>query len=107
MFASKQPVQAGAYDGLMMGLGFTFVLVVLGAMREVLGAGTLFAGAALLLGDTFKAIEINLPNFDGMLLFALPPGGFVVLGFLLAGKKVIDAKMAQRREALAQPAAAE
>lgn len=98
IFASKQPVQASTYDGLMMGLGFTFALVVIGVVREVLGAGTLFAGAAILLGDGFKAIEMNIPHFDGMLLFALPPGGFVVLGFLLAGKRVLDKKIAPWRE---------
>jgi len=98
IFASKQPVQASAYDGLMMGLGFTLALMAIGAVREVLGSGTLFAGAALLLGDAFKAAEINLPAFDGMLLFALPPGGFVVLGFMLAGKRVLDAKLEPWRE---------
>ena len=98
MFASKQPVRAGAFDGLMMGLGFTLALVALGAVREVLGAGTLFAGAALFLGETFKVIEMNIPAFDGMLLFALPPGGFVVLGFLIAGKRVVDVKLARRRD---------
>ncbi len=107
IFASKQPVAASTYDGLMMGLGFTLALVVLGAVREVLGSGTLFSGAALLLGDTFHAIEINLPAFDGMLLFALPPGGFIVLGFLLAGKRVLDAKLAARQETASIAAAAE
>jgi len=101
IFASKQPVAASAYDGLMMGLGFTFALVMLGAVREVLGSGTLFWGAAVLLGDSFHTIEMNLPAFDGMLLFALPPGGFMVLGFLLAGKRVLDAKLANRRDAVA------
>lgn len=98
MFASKQPVTAGAFDGLMMGLGFTLALVVLGAVREVLGAGSLFAGAALLLGEPFKVIEMHIPAFDGILLFALPPGGFVVLGFLIAGKRMLDTKLEQRRE---------
>lgn len=104
MFASKQPVAAGTFDGLMMGLGFTLALVALGAVREVLGAGTLFAGAALLLGETFKAIETNVPAFDGMLLFALPPGGFVVLGFLIAGKRVLDTKVEHWREGRAASA---
>lgn len=107
IFAYKQPVAASAYDGLMMGAGFTLALVALGAVREVLGAGTLFAGAALLLGDAFKAIEINLPAFDGMLLFALPPGGFIVLGVLLAGKRIVDAKLAQRRAEQPAPATAQ
>lgn len=98
IFAYKKPIAPSTFDGLMMGVGFTFVLVVLGAVREVLGAGTLFAGASLLLGDAFKAIEMNIPEFDGMLLFALPPGGFIVLGFLLAGKRVLDERLADWRE---------
>ncbi|MBF0246802.1 MAG: electron transport complex subunit E [Alphaproteobacteria bacterium] len=98
IFASKQPIGASALDGLMMGLGFTAALVVLGVVREILGAGTLFAGAALLLGNAFKVIEINIPAFDGVLLFALPPGGFVMLGFLLAGKRVLDEKLSERKE---------
>jgi len=98
IFASKKPLLPSTYDGLMMGTGFTVALVALGAIREVLGAGTLFAGASILLGDVFKVIEMNIPAFDGMLLFALPPGGFIVLGFMLAGKRVLDQKLAPRRE---------
>ena len=49
-YASKNPLSYAAFDGFMMGLGFTVVLVLLGAMRELLGYGTLFAGAELLLG---------------------------------------------------------
>lgn len=97
IFASKKPVMASVFDGLMMGVGFTLALVFLGAVREVIGSGTLFAGSSLLLGDAFKAIEMNIPEFNGMLLFALPPGAFIVLGFALAGKRVLDAKLDQRR----------
>jgi len=93
IFASKKSVAPSTYDGLMMGMGFTAALVVLGAIREVLGSGTLFAGASLLLGNAFKSIEMNIAVYDGMLLFALPPGGFVVLGFVLAGKRVLDQKL--------------
>ncbi|PTB88341.1 electron transport complex subunit RsxE, partial [Pseudidiomarina aestuarii] len=50
-YASKNPWHWSAYDGLMMGLGFTAVLLLLGGIREVIGNGTLFAGAELLLGD--------------------------------------------------------
>jgi electron transport complex protein RnfE len=98
IFASKKPVAPSTYDGFIMGVGFTLALVALGAVREVLGAGTLFAGAAILLGDAFKSIEMNIPAYDGMLLFALPPGGFMVLGFMLAGKRVLDKKMESWRQ---------
>lgn len=92
-FASKNPVMASASDGLFMGLGFTLALVVLGAVREIIGSGTLFANAALLLGEPFHFMELTLlPNYDGFLLMILPPGGFLALGFLLAGKRLLDAR---------------
>ncbi|MCR4379318.1 MAG: electron transport complex subunit E [Rhodospirillales bacterium] len=103
IFASKNPAGASAYDGLMMGLGFTFALVLLGMVREVLGAGTLFSGMSLLLGDAFRIIEMDVPVYDGMLLFALPPGGFIVLGCILAGKRVLDQKLAGRAERRVAP----
>ncbi|WP_078119022.1 electron transport complex subunit E [Thiosocius teredinicola] len=106
-FASKQSVAPAVFDGLMMGVGFTFALVALGASREVLGAGTLFDNASLLLGQTFAFLELELvPNYGGFLLIALPPGGFLVLGFLLAGKRVLDQRLADaasRREANRPP----
>ncbi len=99
-FAFKQSPFAAAYDGLMMGIGFTFALTLLGAFREVLGSGTLFANASLLLGDTFSFMEIVIiPEYKGFLLLILPPGGFLMLGFLLAGKRIIDKKIASLREA--------
>jgi electron transport complex protein RnfE len=90
-FASQQPVPASILDGFMMGLGYTLVLVLLGGCREILGSATLFANASLLLGQSFAFLEITLiPNYKGFLLMLLPPGGFLVLGFLLAGKRVLD-----------------
>ncbi|MBK5964526.1 electron transport complex subunit RsxE [Thiocystis minor] len=103
-FASKNPVSSAALDGLMMGLGFTAILVVLGGVREIVGSGTLFAGASLLLGQAMSFLELTLiPDYRGFLLAILPPGGFLALGFLLAGKRVIDARAAEakRRESLA------
>jgi len=102
IFASKKPVLPSTYDGLMMGIGFTLALVVIGAVREVLGSGTLFAGSSILLGDAFKSIEMNIAAYDGMLLFALPPGGFIVLGFLLSGKRALDTKLQKWRNGKAK-----
>ncbi|CAA7626402.1 electron transport complex subunit E [Magnetospirillum sp. UT-4] len=93
-FASKSPILPAAADGLFMGLGFTLALTVLGAFREVLGSGTLFADASLLLGPAFKAIEMRLfPAEAGVLLMILPPGAFIGTGILLVGKRLIDARM--------------
>ena len=92
-FASRNAPVSATLDGLMMGLGFTAALVILGAAREILGSGTIFANASLLLGDSLAFLELTLiPNYDGFLLLILPPGGFIVLGFLLALKAVIDGK---------------
>ncbi|MEW6163865.1 MAG: electron transport complex subunit E [Pseudomonadota bacterium] len=99
-FASKSGVPAAALDGLAMGLGFTLALTVIGLVRELLGGGTLFAQASLLLGPGFAFLETTvIPDFTGALLMILPPGGFLVLGLLLAAKRVLDARLARRRAA--------
>jgi len=98
VFASKRAVPASAADGLAIGLGYTLALILIGGCREILGSGTLFAHASLLLGDGFFFLETTLvPNYKGFLLMLLPPGGFLVLGFLLAGKRVLEQR--QRRSA--------
>lgn len=99
-FASKSPVLTSALDGLGMGLGFTLALVLIGLVRELLGGGTLFAQASLLLGSSFAFLETTvIPNYGGVLLMILPPGGFLVLGILLALKRVTDARLAARESA--------
>lgn len=106
-FASKNTVPDAALDGLMMGLGFTLALVALGGVREILGSGTLFANAHLLLGSAFAFLEITIiPDYKGFLLMILPPGGFMALGFLLAAKRVFDRRRAERAEATAVAVAA-
>jgi electron transport complex protein RnfE len=90
-FASKQPVIPAAADALAMGFGFTWVLVAVGGMREILGSGTLFANASLLLGSHFAWLEtVIIPNYSGILLAILPPGAFMALGFLIVIKRLID-----------------
>ena len=62
---------------------------------------TLFAQASNLLGPSFAFLEMKLPGYGGALLMILPPGGFAILGFLLAGKRLLDARIAEaqrRRE---------
>jgi len=95
-YASRKPPVYALFDGLMMGLGFTLALVVLGAAREVTGSGTLFANASLLLGQGFAWLETTVvPEYRGFLLMALPPGGFLMLGFILAGKRMLDKRLAR------------
>lgn len=97
-YASKNPIKQSSFDGLMMGLGFLAVLVVLGAIREVLGQGTLFDGANLLLGQWATGLRIEIYQLDSQfLLMILPPGAFIAMGFLIAGKNVIDHKIAQAK----------
>lgn len=101
-FAFRNRMMPALFDGLMMGLGFTLALVVLGAVREILGSGTLFANAPLLLGAWASFLELVLiPDYKGFLLIILPPGGFLVLGFLMAGKRLLDKALAERRAASA------
>lgn len=92
-FASKNSVAHSAFDGFAMGLGMTLSLVALGAMREVIGNGTLFDGLDLLLGDWAKSLRIDVLHLDsGLLLAILPPGAFIGLGVILAVKNLIDKK---------------
>lgn len=94
-YAAKNPILPSGMDGLMMGLGFTFALTTIGAVREILGTGTLFADAHLLLGPAFSFMELKLiPDYKGFLLMILPPGGFLAVGFLIAGKRIIDRRSA-------------
>jgi len=90
-FAAKQPPVSALLDGLFMGLGFTIALTAVGAVREILGSGTLFADASLLLGPSFKVIEMRLLPADmGVLMMILPPGGFIVTGLLVVVKRLLD-----------------
>ena len=90
-FAAKQPALPAFLDGLFMGLGFTIALTMIGAVREIIGSGTLFADASLLLGPAFKVIEMRLMPADmGVLMMVLPPGGFIVTGLLVVVKRVFD-----------------
>ena len=98
-FASRNPVLPSAFDGLFMGLGFTSVLVVLGAIREVLGQGTLFDGMNLLFGEWASALRIEVFHADTSFLLAmLAPGAFLGMGFLMALKHVIDEQISKRQQ---------
>lgn len=97
-FASKNKPLPAAVDGFMMGLGFALVLVAIGTIREILGAGTLFANMHLLFGESARHWQISLfgENYRGFLVAVLPPGAFMVAGLLIALKNIIDARTEQR-----------
>ena len=90
-YASKNPPLPSLFDGIGMGLGFTIALTLLGAFREILGAGTIFG---------YSFIPANNPtNFEPISIFVMAPGAFFVLAFLVAvmnkikkkkGKPIID-----------------
>lgn len=103
-FASKNDVLPSALDGFWMGTGMTCVLVVLGAIRELLGNGTLFDGADLLLGKWAKVLRIDVLHLDNSFLLALlPPGAFICVGFLIALKSCIDKYLASRQPKQTKP----
>jgi len=104
-FASKQKILPAIADAFAMGLGFLWVLVVVGACREIFGSGTLFANASLLLGEQFHWMELTIiPDYQGILLLVLPPGGFIVLGFLLSAKRMLE-RLVENRNNQADTAA--
>jgi len=96
-FASKNTWDKSLLDGLMMGLGFSVVLILLGAMREIIGSGTLLSQASLLMGDFGQTLEITLfTDYKGALLAILPPGAFLGLGLIVAIKNFIDLREKDR-----------
>ena len=102
-FASKHAPDRALLDGLTMGLGFTLVLVTLGALREIVGQGTLLAGAHLMLGPWAAGAELEvIPDYRGFLLAVLPPGAFFGLGLLVAIKNLIDQQRRERVRAQAR-----
>lgn len=104
-FASKNTLGKSFFDGLMMGLGFTLVLVALGTMREVIGMGTLFANAHIMFGNEMQWLTIEVfPNYDGFLLAILPPGAFIGLAFLLAARNFINKKQKDKEKQRKQKA---
>ncbi|WP_113906609.1 electron transport complex subunit E [Aliidiomarina celeris] len=103
-YASKNPWHKAGFDGFVMGLGFALVLVLLGGLREIIGQGTLFDGADLLLGPWAASLRMELIQFDYPLLVAiLPPGAFIGLGLIIAVKNGID--LQRKRRAAKQPIA--
>ena len=82
-FASKNGVLASAVDGLCQGIGYTVALVIVCIIRELLGSGTFGGG---LLGENGAGIQIIPQPFPAMQM-VMPVGGFLVLGFVIAGSQ--------------------
>ena len=92
-FASRHSPGAAVLDGIAMGAGFILLLVTLGALREIIGRGSLFYDADSLFGPMATNFEIQLfPESSGLLLAVLPPGAFIGLGLLVAAKNYFDAR---------------
>jgi electron transport complex protein RnfE len=100
-FAARNPVGPAIVDGLMMGIGFTAVLVLLGAMRELIGQGTILSEAHLMFGEGARNLSIVLfEHYRGFLMVLLPPGAFIGLGLIVALKNVIDARQKAKQAKL-------
>jgi electron transport complex protein RnfE len=98
-FASRNTVDRALVDGLAMGVGFTLVLVTLGAMRELIGQGTLLSQAHMMFGEVGRQFTLTLiDDYRGFLLAILPPGAFIGLGFIIAGTNLINSRRAKRAE---------
>ena len=85
-FASKNGVLLSAADGLGMGLGFTGALFLMGAVREILGSGSIMG------------VSLFGASFEPALLFVLAPGGFITYGLLLGGINAIVKKLSEKKE---------
>ena len=98
-FASKNRILPSAMDGFMMGLGFMLVLVILGALRELIGRGTLLTDAHLMFGEAARNWTIVfVDDYSGFLLAILPPGAFIGLGLIIAVKNLIDRNIQRRQK---------
>ena len=106
-YANKNPPLQSMADGVFMGTGMLWTLALLGGLRELIGNGTLFAGIDMVIPG-MQPLQLLPADYPGFLLVMLPPGAFIVLGFLIAWKNWIEARAAarQQRRAPAQPAPA-
>jgi len=100
-FASKNSLAPAVYDGFIMGAGFGVILILLGAVRELIGTGAIFANMDLLFGAgaaSWKIVVID--GYQSFLLAILPPGAFIFTGLIIAGKNMIDMNIKRRQDAL-------
>jgi Na+-translocating ferredoxin:NAD+ oxidoreductase subunit E len=102
-FAAKNEPGSSTVDGIAMGIGLTLVLAILGAMREVVGSGTLLSGIDMIIPGA-QPIALFGNDYPGFLVAILPPGAFFALGCLIAGRNWLEArKLARAHRAVAVP----
>ena len=102
-YAAKNDPLTSTFDGIMMGVGLVWVLAVLGGMRELLGAGTLFSGIEMILPGA-SAWNVFGDDYPGFLIAILPPGAFFALGVLIAAFNAINVRLAARARRRPPPA---
>ena len=95
-FAAKNGLAASTLDGAMMGVGFVWVIGLLGLIREFVGQGTLFSGIEMIFPNA-QAIQVLPESYPGFLIAILPPGAFLVLGFMIAGRNWLEARANSRQ----------
>ncbi|MBK8522902.1 MAG: electron transport complex subunit E [Betaproteobacteria bacterium] len=99
-FAAKNPPLQSTFDGIFMGVGMLWTLALLGALRELIGAGTLFSGIDMVF-PSLQPLQVLPADYPGFLLAILPPGAFILLGCMIAWKNWVEARAAKRQQ---QPA---
>ncbi len=98
-FASKSAIAPALYDGFIMGVGFSAVLILLAAMRELVGTGALFANMDLLFGPGAATWQVVIfSDYPEFLLAILPPGAFIFTGLIIAVKNLIDGQIKARQD---------
>ena len=100
VFASRNPVASSIVDGLVMGTGFTLLLMAIGAFRELLGQGSIFSRMDMLLGG--EPVRGIILTDGGWLLMVLPPGAFFSLALAIAAKNAIDRRRRETRNSLSR-----
>jgi electron transport complex protein RnfE len=95
-FAAKNPPLQSTLDGIFMGVGMLWTLSLLGGLRELIGAGTLFSGIDLVFPG-LQPLQLLPADYPGFLLAMLPPGAFILLGCMIAWKNWIEARATARQ----------
>ena len=100
-FASRQSLGASVIDALGTAVGFAVALLLLGAFREILGGGTLFAGMSQLFGPTAQGWQLELLTEDWQIrLLSLPPGAFLAAGLLLAAANALISRISRSNDSV-------